>query len=410
MSQTLQGEVVVADPINCASSFISNYSPETAHSGIGFFNNAAEMAGKIILCQRGSPPNGIAFADQGLFVSYAVPDAKAVLVMNNPNAGSDPQGIRGMMDGFNVCSGHGDEWGNKIRADEVYAAGCKIPFIAIPYHEGGAGGTNLAGKTVRITPANEAMFSEVIVDIQDERFGGFSGVYVPLPKRCGKVQYGASSLESAYGQRTPPNHNFCFDRGCPGAPGRACEIATCDLAATRMKYVLKSDLESGAYNMHFIAYVLKLGGVASPSYTTTTGAKGAGWAIGKWNTEALRSVGCDVLDLGESAANGWAYAFQPDASGFATRYPTTAPWELIKEYGAGSQGIYLTDGYVAGSGSGYVSVTLTPPALELPTAQRRRNLELESLAINHTAAERRRLGLTAASMKLTHVDDAPGNW
>jgi len=408
VSEKLIGEVVAADPIYCAESH-ETYTHGSPHSGVDYIKNKEELAGKIVLCQRHPKSDPVHYSELALFVSYNVPTAKAVLVMNNiDNGEKDGYGIKGMMDGYDVCSGNGDMWGDKLRSELLYDNGCTLPLIAITEDSGNA----LIGKTVAITPADQVMKEEITVSIEDPRYAEFNGKYVPLPKRCAKPQFGEESLHPHYAGRTPSNYNYCWhstdSEGCVDfpsdkAPGD-CVIATCDLASTRMKYVLESDLHTGAEEMHYLTYLFKYGGTQVPSFTTIgkytdNSANGEwetwgsynGWILGKWTSDALRSSRCGVLwdkpqygageEYPEEAHVQWGYLYQEDKFGAASKYPTTAPWEPLIQWlktdkdclnyptppnqkPCGPSGPMM-----GGDGDFLVDVTLEPPAQQWPLPQ-----------------------------------------
>jgi len=200
-----------------------------------------------------------------------------------------------------------------------------------------------------------------------------------------------ASLESEYGERNPPNHHGCHDgmdrRGCATNSLNPCTVGTDDRTATRVKYVLESDLTSGTDEMHFLSYFLQYGGKGNPREGFQSGAQpywpagavdpktpevceskasnldeapcakdspfmalpSSGWALGKYGTEALRSVmGTDLFgNCGNPAKSGdftpnskcpsraypfWAWLVQADDSGAAMKYPTTRPWKPVVEW------------------------------------------------------------------------------
>ena len=135
---TVTGEVVKAiTPTGyCAQAHGIDYLADVV-DGKSWIQNADELAGKIVLCQRStatSASSSVSFAEMNLFVSYAVPTAKALLVMNNMGNSNDGHGLAVMNDGYDTCGQQGDKWGNALRHPDVYRAGC-APLSSLPYSE-----------------------------------------------------------------------------------------------------------------------------------------------------------------------------------------------------------------------------------------------------------------------------------
>jgi len=133
---TVTGEVVKAiTPTGyCAQAHGIDYLADVV-DGKSWIQNADELAGKIVLCQRSSATSAsssVSFAEMNLFVSYAVPTAKALLVMNNMGNSNDGHGLAVMNDGYDTCGQQGDKWGNALRHPDVYRAGC-APLSSLPY-------------------------------------------------------------------------------------------------------------------------------------------------------------------------------------------------------------------------------------------------------------------------------------
>jgi len=284
---------------------------------------------------------------------------------------------------------------------------------------------------------------QLTINIANDFYSEFNGLYVTLPKRCSKPQFGRDTLDAAYAVRTPSNYNFCYDNGSSGcatnqhtggATASPCTIGTCDLAANRIKYVLKSDLDAGLADMHYLTYVLKYGGTQVDSYTSiktylenenTEGTYG-GWVLGKWKTEALRSSRCEDLwrpeesetweDAYPAEANvQWAYLHQEDKYGAAQKYPTTKSWEAVMQFlpqdsdcefsppGPDEQPCGPSGDPILDEAPDELTVTLDPPAQDLASLP-------EFPTTLHVPDQARRRQLSgAATFKSVH-DNKPASF
>jgi len=289
LSAPVTGKVVMADPPTCAFSPAQSTSDSNIDGLKGYIKNADALAGNIVMCVRSEYKSRRAFfSAMAQSISYNVPTAKGIILVSNlEKAGGF------LADGFALCSGGSvpDHWGQQLyggRAHpDVVRASCSIPMMSVAKMDKAK---LLAAPSVTLAPATPeagivhkginvafpaASLSTINALSSAEHKSmllGFQGDYVPLPKRCAKLQWGPDYN----GLRSTPNRLWGYVGDAARDPSKSSSpcnnIQRSDQAASHIKYVKASDLAATDFPnnvKHWLAYKAYDG-------------RSAGYAAGAW--------------------------------------------------------------------------------------------------------------------------------